>query len=189
MSPIAAERHRRILDMLRERKMLSSQELVDELKVSAMTIHRDLRDMAASGLVTKVHGGVALARTLPMSGAFSNACALCGGSVSARTALIIHGKGNEPSYACCSHCGLILLSRQQSDVMALTADFLYGQMVSVQESTYLVGSSVDTCCAPSILSFARLDDAKSFRLGFGGEVMDFERTKQFLRSAMMVGGH
>jgi DeoR family transcriptional regulator, copper-sensing transcriptional repressor len=185
MASIAAERQHKILELLRERKTLKIQELVDQLKVSPMTIHRDLRRLTSAGLVTKVHGGVTLARGFPTHRAHSNSCALCGNPVPVRTALIIHGSGGETLYACCPHCGLILLSRQEGSVMAMTADFLYGQMARVQEAIYLVESTVNICCSPSVLSFARQKDAQRFQRGFGGQMMDFIQAQQYLQDTMV----
>ncbi len=185
MASIPAERQQKILELLQERKTLKIHELVEQFQVSLMTIHRDLRSLAAKGLVTKVHGGVTLGRTFPTNEAFSNSCALCGNPVSARTILIIHGSGGETMQACCPHCGLILLSGQEGSVMALTADFLYGQMASVKEAVYLVESTVDTCCTPSVLSFTRQEDAQRFQHGFGGQMMNFDQAQKYLQDAMM----
>jgi Fe2+ or Zn2+ uptake regulation protein len=187
MASIPAERQQKILDLLRERKTLKIHELVEQFKVSPMTIHRDLRNLAAKGLVTKVHGGVTLTRMLPKNEAPSNSCALCGNPVPTRTAIIIHGSGGETLHACCPHCGLILLGRQEGSVMAMTADFLYGQMGSAREAVYLVESTVDTCCTPSVLSFTRQQDAQRFQHGFGGRMMNFEQAQKYLQDAMMLG--
>jgi DNA-binding Lrp family transcriptional regulator len=187
MASISAERQQKILDLLRERKTLKIHELVEELQVSVMTVHRDLRNLAAKGLVTKVHGGVTLTRMLPKNGVLSNSCALCGNPVPTRTALIIHGSGGESIHACCPHCGLILLASREGSVMAMTADFLYGQMASVQEAIYLVESTVSTCCTPSVLSFIRQKDAQRFQQGFGGQVMNFDQAQKYVQDAMVMG--
>ena len=185
MTSIPAERQQKILELLRERKTLKIDELVEQFQVSLMTIHRDLRNLAAKGLVTKVHGGVTLPRMLPKNEALSNRCALCNNPVPMRTAFIIHGNSGETLHACCSHCGLLLLSRQEGNVIALTTDFLYGQMASVQEATYLVESTVDACCTPSVLSFTRQEDAQRFQHGFGGQMLNFEQAQKYLQNAMM----
>jgi DeoR/GlpR family transcriptional regulator of sugar metabolism len=58
---LTAERRQYILDILsRDKKVLSS-ELSTFLKVSEDTIRRDLRELAESGLLQRVHGGALLA--------------------------------------------------------------------------------------------------------------------------------
>ena len=62
---LTAERRNEILVRLnRDGKVVASQ-LVDELGVSEDTVRRDLRELAADGLVQRVHGG-ALPPTTPM---------------------------------------------------------------------------------------------------------------------------
>jgi DeoR family transcriptional regulator, copper-sensing transcriptional repressor len=184
MATIPADRQQKILELLRERKTLKIHELVEQFQVSAMTIHRDLRHLSSAGLVTKLHGGVTLARGFPAHRVHSNSCSLCGNPVPARTALIIHGSDGEALHACCPHCGLILLARQEGSVMAMATDFLYGQMASVKEAVYLVGSTVDTCCMPSVLSFSRQQDAQRFQHGFGGQMMNFDQAQRYVQDAM-----
>ncbi|MEA4909066.1 MAG: DeoR family transcriptional regulator [Chloroflexi bacterium] len=189
MASISTERQQQILDLLRQRKTLKIQELVDLLGVSAMTIHRDLRSLATAGMVTKVHGGVTLAHGSTTGGGSVQDCAFCGSPAPARTAFVIRETGGEQLHACCPHCGLLMLSRRQSGAVALTADFLHGQMVSAQQAAYLVESGVDTCCAPSVLSFARPVDAQRFQRGFGGRVMNMGEVQQFLQQAMALDPH
>src|SRR5829696_8700714 len=67
---LSAERREAILDALaRDGKVIAAR-LVEELGVSEDTVRRDLRELAAHGLVQRVHGG-ALAPP-PQQGSFSH---------------------------------------------------------------------------------------------------------------------
>lgn len=57
---LAAERHHRILDVVRQRHTARVVDLATELGVSEMTIRRDLDALASDNLINKVHGGAAL---------------------------------------------------------------------------------------------------------------------------------
>lgn len=58
---LIAERHSRILGTLRQHGLASVRDLARELAVSEVTIRRDIRDLAASGLVRRTHGGAVFA--------------------------------------------------------------------------------------------------------------------------------
>ncbi len=58
---LTAERRQLILDILRREKKVLSSQLSATLKVSEDTIRRDLRELAESGLLQRVHGGALLA--------------------------------------------------------------------------------------------------------------------------------
>jgi DeoR/GlpR family transcriptional regulator of sugar metabolism len=60
---LSVERKQLILETLRREGKVLSSELVSQLNVSEDTIRRDLRDLAESGLLMRVHGGA-----LPVSG-------------------------------------------------------------------------------------------------------------------------
>jgi len=62
---LTAERRNEILIRLNRDGKVVASELVDELGVSDDTVRRDLRELAADGLVQRVHGG-ALPPTTPM---------------------------------------------------------------------------------------------------------------------------
>ncbi|MGW1867346.1 substrate-binding domain-containing protein [Streptomyces mauvecolor] len=63
----AEDRHRAILRRLRERGSLRVTDFAEELKVSAVTVRRDVEALAERGLVARVHGGALLPETAPAS--------------------------------------------------------------------------------------------------------------------------
>jgi DeoR family fructose operon transcriptional repressor len=62
--PLPAERHRRIGELLRERRAVRVSTLSDLLGVSEVTIRRDLEDLERRGLLERTHGGAILAQRL-----------------------------------------------------------------------------------------------------------------------------
>ncbi len=60
MSLSIAERHRTILEQLREKGSISVNELSDRLGVSAVTIRKDLKQLESMGLLYKSHGSALL---------------------------------------------------------------------------------------------------------------------------------
>jgi DeoR/GlpR family transcriptional regulator of sugar metabolism len=72
---LSAERRQAILATLERDGKVVAARLVDELGVSEDTIRRDLRELAAQGLVQRVHGG-ALAPA-PQSGTFADRSETC----------------------------------------------------------------------------------------------------------------
>lgn len=55
-----SERHQAILNLLKQHHTVTVNDIARELDVSSMTVRRDLTDLAAKGLVTRVHGGAQL---------------------------------------------------------------------------------------------------------------------------------
>src|SRR5262249_8131524 len=65
---LAAERRRLVLQAMGSRHAVSVAELAARLRVSTMTIRRDLESLASQGVLTRVHGGaVPTATTMPTS--------------------------------------------------------------------------------------------------------------------------
>lgn len=64
---LTAERRQFILEILRRDKKVLSSELSGVLKVSEDTIRRDLRELAESGLLQRVHGGALMAAPVTAS--------------------------------------------------------------------------------------------------------------------------
>jgi DeoR family transcriptional regulator of aga operon len=65
------QRHTRILDVVKERKVCSINDLRRELGVSQVTIYRDLREMQLEKLVARVHGGVVIPETEQIESRFT----------------------------------------------------------------------------------------------------------------------
>jgi len=184
LTPAVRQRH--IIELLDARQSLSIRELAEELGVSAMTIHRDLNILADGGRLVKTRGGAALPSRATGRDVAPGSCAMCNRPVPERTAVILRSDERGRMAACCPHCGLALLEHDASPGLMLVTDFLYHQMVSANEASYLVGSEVTSCCTPEILAFVNREDAERFRQGFGGKVMGLSEMRHALRDGMSV---
>lgn len=171
---IPSMRQEKIMEWLALSSTLTIDQLVEQLGVSIMTVHRDLDVLARAGLVEKVHGGVikseakvARTRTTPI-------CNLCDNAVSNRTTITIQPLVGDPIHGCCPHCGLLLINERREVVSLLARDFIYGRNISMTQAVYVTESVIVMCCMPSILCFASWDDAARFQRGFGGAVMHYD---------------
>lgn len=62
--PLPAERHRRIQELLQERRAARVSTLAELLGVSEVTVRRDLEDLERRGLLERTHGGAILAQRM-----------------------------------------------------------------------------------------------------------------------------
>ena len=60
MKMLTEERFKLILDILKEKKSVTVNELVEELHISESTVRRDLTSLDKMGKLNKVHGGATL---------------------------------------------------------------------------------------------------------------------------------
>ena len=70
-------RRRQILELLGTRRMLTVQELAEELGVSAMTVHRDIGRLAGAGYLAKTRGGATLPSPAAHDPSAGDLCAMC----------------------------------------------------------------------------------------------------------------
>lgn len=97
----------------------------------------------------------------------------------------------EKLYACCARCPLTLAAQTGKPVRILeVADYLSGRTLPAPDAYYVDGSRVEVCtapllkrdenraayvrlfdrCAPSLLAFARAEDARAFVGEHGGTI-------------------
>ncbi len=181
------DREKKILELLQTQGSASIQELAEVFNVSNMTIHRDLNKLEQAGYIQKKHGGVTLAGKPVATG--EDVCAMCNKSISERTVFIVQYETGEQKRACCAHCGLMIQSQSKDAWQSLTADYLYGHMVSANQAFYVMGSEISICCVPSILSFGSQHDAEKFKKGFGGSLVNMDEAIQYLHGMMHAHKH
>lgn len=163
-------RHQKIIQLITQHQGMSVAELRAALQVSAMTLHRDLSSLESRGLLRRVHGGVVI------RGSDENAaeiCAHCGKTVSSRTRMLLFGKNGEKALACCAHCGMGLMRLDSSLSAGLGVDFIHETVIDIPHAYFLVEPQVRVCCEPTILVFARQEDAERMQKGFGGKMMKY----------------
>lgn len=181
------EREKKILELLQTQGSASIQQLAEAFNVSNMTIHRDLNKMEQAGHIQKKHGGVTLAGKTAAAGEY--ACSMCNKSISERTVFIVQYETGEQKRACCAHCGLMIQGQSKDAWQSLTADYLYGHMVSANQAFYVMGSALSICCVPSVLSFGSLSEAEKFQKGFGGTLVNMDEAIQHLHGMMHAQKH
>ena len=176
------QRQHYILDSLASQGSVSIGDLASTLGVSPMTIHRDLDQLDRAGLLRKVRGGAMPVAPPPEA---NDVCVACYAPLSSRTQVVLHLADGSQGRACCPHCGLMVLSRAQKDVISfLVTDFLYGRSVNGRTAAYVAGPSISLCCTPTILAFEDTLDAQRFQAGFGGQLFDLDGALAFVRTTM-----
>ena len=163
------DRQQGILERLQTNQSLSVEEIEREFSVSVATAYRDVHALVKAGLAIKTTGGVKLAR-LTVQKQPAEKCFFCSGTIKKQSAFVIQMENGSQNRACCPHCGLLALGKPGAQ-SAFSSDFLYGKLVNIRQAFFLFGGRVSLCCEPSVLCFATEEDAYSFQLGFGGEVL------------------
>lgn len=167
-------RHQKIIEVVTQKQGITVQELTSLLKVSAMTIHRDLRLLEEKGILQRVRGGVVIGRPDETK---EEICGYCGKALPARTRVMLFGGSGQAVPACCVHCGMGLLRRERELSAGLTVDFLYETVIDLERGYYLYEPQIKVCCVPSVLAFADRGDAERMQMGFGGKLLNYEELK------------
>lgn len=175
-------REKQLLEYLQKHENASIQELMEVFGVSNMTIHRELSKLEKAGHVHKKHGGAVLAEKSHTTG--GDGCEMCGKPVLERTAFLVKLENGDEKRACCAHCGLMLQSRQEGVWQSFTTDYLHGHIVSATQAVYVLGSDLNICCVPSILSFGSEQEAERYQKGFGGILTNMRQTVRHLHGMM-----
>ena len=170
------ERRQWILEHLRQQGSLSLDEISTQMGVSNMTINRDVQHLAAEGAITRTHGGI----VLPDTSRQDTTCATCHAPISNRMQFMFTLASGASLVFCCPHCGFARLDRVPNVIGVFATDFLYGTMIDAYHAAFVVGSSINLCCEPTVLSFKDQSQAQAFCRGFGGDVFTIETALKYL---------
>jgi Fe2+ or Zn2+ uptake regulation protein len=159
----AIERQNQIIELLAEHGSVQVDDLVNQLNVSKMTVHRDLDALEADGRLRKVHGGAALAEA-----AQSNECTFCHGAIPAdsRSKVTLHMVDGTQHHACCPHCGLLAVA---GNTVVCAGDRFPVRARGECALGDVCGPVLDICCAPTTLAFRR-SRCRTVAAGFGGQI-------------------
>lgn len=184
------DRQRLIMEFLHQEGDLAVKEIQRKFDIPTATLYRDLQKLVDAGLASRVHGRVLVSheqRGQPERG--NERCLMCGRPAGERLAFALEMTGGDQANACCAHCGLMLLENHTGVVTAMTADYLFGAMTNVRQAYYLVESSVQPCCSPSVLAFGKRANAERFQAGFGGRLYEYTDAINEVRRMMSLHGN
>jgi hypothetical protein len=182
------DRQQLLLEWLQTQHSASISEIEAHFKISPATAYRDTRALVQAGAAVKSSNGVKLAPPSTVqvgTDQRDDPCAFCGGAINERLAFIFQLLDGSQRKACCPHCGLMALGRMEV-VSAMASDFLYGHKINIRNAVFLLESSVNLCCSPSVLCFATEADAVHSQAGFGGYICSFERAVEQVEKIMAM---
>lgn len=183
------ERKRKIEELITERKTMKISELSEEMDVSEMTVHRDIKPLIAEGFITKTFGGITLTLEPEKKVEKTDTCNFCEGDLNDRLIYRIFLKENKTVTACCAHCGVLKYRELKRDVtQAICRDFLLQTTISASRAWYVIDTLLPVgCCKPQVLTFEEEEYANRFVTGFGGEVYRFEDILDVVYERMQHG--
>jgi hypothetical protein len=157
-----------------------------------------------------VFGGVGLILAIGIGGywAISRAvweraplCSVCRRLIHPGHEFVLRLSTGEHERTCCPRCGLHFRERASERVVAAWAtDFVSGRRIEAERAVYVEGSDVMLCCRPtplrelgvvyerlwdrclpSLIAFARDDEARAFQARYGGRVLTYAESRASVR--------
>ncbi len=185
----AQQRRKWLRRRLSDQGSISVTEAARELKVSKMTIHRDLRLMEEEGVLRRIFGGaVPVTGTSTGQPLVTRDCVMCSRPGLSNLKYIITLRDGTRHVTCCPHCGLAAHLTFGPDIsLALASDFLTSTPFSARAGVFVMQSAVSPCCSPSVLAFEHDQQARRFIKGFGGWRAGMEEALQFLQDEAGMG--
>ncbi len=124
-------------------------------------------------------------------------CEVCARDIHPATSFRIVGGDGKTRVTCCPRCGLTSVIKNGKNVLD-AVDFSSGKRIDAAGAIYLEGSDIMECCSttgirsdegsyraidydrcmPSLLAFARREDAEAVRQKHGGTILTLEEARQ-----------
>jgi len=172
-------RQHKILNLISAESGISASMLAKQLKVSRMTIHRDLAVLAAQGHLRRIHGGALYKSTANVAPTLN--CPICQRKPLLHQQAEIITPAALKTKTCCTTCGLRHYLTRTDQAKLWVRDLLTGQRLDAEQAFFLINSAAFSCCQPSTLSFAQQSQLALFQTGFGGTVARLPNALDFLR--------
>jgi len=160
----------------------------------------DRRTVFAAAVALAFLLGAAAGAWYALRGRPPIACEIDGRPIHGNMHTLLHVDGKQ-YHACCARCGLTLASQahRQIEILEVT-DYMSGRRLPAAQAFYVEGSRVEVCsgprlnrkeglapyvrlfdrCAPSLLAFAREEQARAFLTEYGGSL---KRLEELMREA------
>jgi hypothetical protein len=133
-------------------------------------------------------------------------CAVCQRPLHQAQVFIVVSQHGGKQRACCPRCGLRFVIESGARPLQAT-DFSTGRLIPAEAAYYLEGSDIMECCTsttlrsdsgmicemhydrcmPSLVTFARADDARGYQQEHAGRVIDLAEARRSV--ARQIGGN
>lgn len=175
------ERRKQIRRLAITEGNLSAREIAERFGVSRMTIHRDFKLLEESKQIKCIHGGAVPVRPVSITTGQCT-CSSCNEPTLPHQRYLLEKPDHRQEIFCCACCGLKNQLQQDPSGDVYATDMISGKALLAKDAFFLIRSSAEPCCQPSILTFAGELEAATFRSSFGGMLARMTETLEFLRT-------